>query len=121
MATSLTLSNQPLKQVMEITYLGVVLTDDLASAKDVEQARIPFFKQFKSIYHNFVLLMKMYCWFFSDYAQRKFFVLKPGIRSLKEYLKIISVPHFKAIKRICGRNSYDSNHECFEQVNLPIF
>ena len=39
----------------------------------------------------------------------------------KKYLKNISVPYQKAIKRICGRNSYDSKHECLEQVNLPVF
>ena len=32
-----------------------------------------------------------------------------------------SVPYHKTIKRICGRNSYDSNHEALEQVDLPIF
>ena len=28
--------------------------------------------------------------------------------------------YHKAIKRICGRNSYDSNHECLENARLPI-
>ena len=39
----------------------------------------------------------------------------------KKDLKNISVPYHKAIKRMCRRNSYDRNHECLEQVNLPIF
>ena len=43
------------------------------------------------------------------------------IKLNKKDLKNISVPYHKAIERICGRNSCDSNHECLEQVNLPIF
>ena len=27
----------------------------------------------------------------------------------------------KAVKYFCGRNSYDSNHECLEYPRLPIF
>ena len=43
---------------MESTYLGVVLTDDLSCAKEVEGAMLAFFKQFKSSYHKFSLLDK---------------------------------------------------------------
>ena len=43
------------------------------------------------------------------------------IKLNKKDLKIISVHYHKATKRICGRNSYDSNNECLEEVNLPIF
>ena len=37
---------------METTYFGVVLTDDLSYAKDVERVKLAFFKQFNSIYHK---------------------------------------------------------------------
>ena len=48
-------------------------------------------------------------------------MLKPGISSsIKKDLKNISVPYHKPSKRICRRNSYNSNHERLEQVNLPI-
>ena len=68
------------------------------------------------------MLIEMYCYIFRDYIQCRFTVLKPGIQnSIKKYLKNISVPYHRAIKRTCGRNSYDSNHEYLEQVNLPIF
>ena len=49
---SLTMNNQPLRQVMETTHLGVVLTDDLSSAKDVVRAKLAFVKQFSSMYHK---------------------------------------------------------------------
>ena len=50
--TSFTMNNQPLRRVMDTTYLGVVLNDDLSCAKDVERAKLAFFKQFNSIYHK---------------------------------------------------------------------
>ena len=31
------MNNQPLRQVIDTTYLGVVLTDDTSYAKDVER------------------------------------------------------------------------------------
>ena len=33
----------------------------------------------------------------------------------------MSVPYHSAIKKIYGRNWYDSNHECLEHAKLPIF
>ena len=49
------MNNQPLRQVTETTYLGVVLTDGVSCAKDVDQARIVFLKQYSSINHHFLL------------------------------------------------------------------
>ena len=42
--TSLTINTQPMRQVMETTYLGVVLTDDLSCVKNVERAKLTFFE-----------------------------------------------------------------------------
>ena len=36
-------------------------------------------------------------------------------------LTIISIAYHKAIKRMHNKIPYDSNHECLEKVNLPIF
>ena len=38
---------------MEPTNLGVVLSDDLSCAKDVQRAKLAFFKQINSIYQKF--------------------------------------------------------------------
>ena len=43
-STSLTRSNQPLKKVKKTTYLGLVFTDDIFYAKDVERAKLAFFQ-----------------------------------------------------------------------------
>ena len=73
---------QPLMQVMVTTYLGVVLTDDHSCVKDVERAKIVFFKQFNSLNHKFCFLIKIYCCIFSNYTKCRFKVLKPGIWNL---------------------------------------
>ena len=99
---------------METTYLGVVQTDDLSCAKDVEQAKLAFFINLTLYITNLVLLIKMICYTFLNNMQCRFRMLKPGIQNSKKCLKNFSVPYHKAIKRICGRNSYESNHECLE-------
>ena len=38
---------------METTYLGVVLTDDILCAKNIERAKLLFPKELKFIYHIF--------------------------------------------------------------------
>ena len=37
---------------METTYLGEVLPGELSCAKDVERAKLAFFKQFNFLYHK---------------------------------------------------------------------
>ena len=107
---------------METTYIGVVLTEDLSCAKDVERAKLTFCKQFKSIYHTFSLVDKnVMLHHFRLHAMLFYGAETWYIKLNKKDLRKISVPHHKAIKRICERNSYDSNHECLKQANLPIF
>ena len=60
----------------------------------------------------------MHCYIFSDYTQCRFIALTRYIKLNRKHLKNILVPYHEAFNRICGRNSYDSNHECLEQVNL---
>ena len=38
----------------------------------------------------------------------------------KEFIDIL-VAYHKAVKRICGTYSYDSNHEHLKYARLPIF
>ena len=57
-STRLTMNNQPLRQLMETTYLRVVLTYDLSCTKDIERAKSAFFKQFNSIYHKISFVYK---------------------------------------------------------------
>ena len=69
-----------------------------------------------------VSLIKMYCRIFFRLHSMLFYGVETWyMRLYKKDLKNVAVPYHKVFKRICGRNSYDSNHECLEQVNLSIF
>ena len=116
------MNNQPLRQVMETTYLGAVLTDDLSCANDVKRTKLAFFKQFNSIYHKFSFVDKnVLLHLFRLHAMSFYGAETWYIKLNKKDLKNISVPYHKAIKRICGGNSYESIHECLEQVNVSLF
>ena len=72
---------------METTCLGVLLTDPLSYAKDVERAELTFLNNSTHHITNLVLCIKMFCYMFSDYMQYRFIVLKPGIKTF-QYLII---------------------------------
>ena len=55
-----------LMQVIETTYLTVVITYDLSSAKHVEQAKLALLKQFNFICHMFNIVDKIDSFIFSD-------------------------------------------------------
>ena len=120
--SNLTLNNEPLKTVTECKYLGVVLADDLSCTKDVERAKMSFFKQFNSLYCKFSCMdQKVLLHLFKMHAMCFYGVESWFIKLYKKDLNNISIPYHKAIKRACKRNVYDSNHECLEMANLPIF
>ena len=97
---------------MDTTYLEIVLTDDLSCAKDVERAKLAFFKQFNAIYHKFSFVDKSVLLHLFQLHALSFYCAETWyIKLNKKDLKTISVPYHKAIKRICGRNSHDNNNE----------
>ena len=88
---------------MDTFYLGVVLTDDISCVKDVEGAELAFFKQFISIYHKFSFVDKnVMLHLFRLYAMSFYGAETWYIKLKLKYIKNISVPYYKAIKRICG-------------------
>ena len=99
-----------------------MITDDLSRAKDGERAKLAFFKQFNSKYRKFSFVDKNLLLNIFQLHTMSFYGAETWYVKLnKKDLRNISVPYHKAIKRICGRNTYVSNHECHEQVNLLIF
>ena len=82
------MNNQPLRQVMDTTYSGVVLTDDLPCAKDVERAKSAFFKQFNTIYHKINFVDKnVLIHLFRLHAMSFYSAETRYIKSNKKYLK----------------------------------
>ena len=98
---------------MENTYLGVVLTDDLYCAIDIERTKKAFFKQFRSMYHKFSFVGKIVLLHIFRLHAMSFYSA--------ETPENISVSYHKTIKRINGTILYDRNDESFEEVNLPSF
>ena len=119
---NLTLQGLPLRPAHDCTYLGVVLQDDMACTKDAERAVKAFFRQYNSLYHKFsfvdtdvlIHLFKLHA--MSFYGTETWFM-----KLYKKDIKKVAVPYHGAIKRICGRSWYDSNHECLEYAKLRIF
>ena len=121
-STNLVLQGQSLKQVSECTYLGVVLMDNLACTSDMERSKRTFFKQHNSIYQKFSYVdTNVLLYLFRMHAMSFYGIETWFMKLSKKDLNNISVVYHKAIKRICGRNSYDSNHECLEYARLSIF
>ena len=78
---------------METTYLGVVLTDGISCAKDVERAKLAFFIEFNSIYHNFIFVDKNFLpHLFRLHAMWFYGAETWYIKHNKKDLKNISVP-----------------------------
>ena len=70
-----------------------MLTDDRSCAKDVEGAKLAFFKKFNSIYHSFSFVDKnVLLHFFRLHAMSFYGAETWYIKLNKKYLKNISVP-----------------------------
>ena len=110
------IQNPILKTVTECKYLGVVLSDDLTSTKDVERVKASFFKQFFSHYNKFccmdqkVLIQLLELHALSFYGVETWF-MKLHTTDLNNIL----IAYHKAIKRMCNKRPYDSNQECLEK------
>ena len=120
--TNWLLQDHPLKNVSKCVYVGVVLKDNLARTSDMERSKRTFFKQHISTYQNFSYVdTNIMLYLFRMHAM-SFYGIETLFKKLhKKVLNNIPVVYHKAIKRNCGRNSYDSNHECLEYAHLPIF
>ena len=92
------MNNQPLSQVMETTHLVVVLTDDISCTKDVEWAKLAFFKHFNSIYHKFSFVDKNLLLNLFRLHEILFYGAETWyIKLIKKDFKKVSVPYHKAI------------------------
>jgi len=118
-STRFTSNSLPLRQVTECTYLGAVLSDDLFCTKEVERAKLAYFKQFNPLYQKFSFANKDVLIHLFKLHVMSFYGAETWVTKLYvKDVKIISKPYHKAIKRICGQRPSDSNHECLEQVKL---
>ena len=88
----------------------------------ITNVQVSHFKRYNSKYHNINFVDKNVLLHLFRLHAMSFYGAETWYINLnKKDLKNTSVPSHKAIKRECGRNSYDSNHECLEKVNSPFF
>ena len=72
---------------------------------------------------NLIFCIKMFCFFCSNHiGTSSFFGIDTWFEKIKCHeINKISVSYHKAVKRACGLNVWDSNHEACETVGVPIF
>ena len=81
-----------------------------------------FFKQFHSIHNNFHCVDQEVQINLFELHVMSFYGVETWFMKLHtKDLNNISIAYHKAIKRMCNKRPYDSNHECLKRVNLPIF
>ena len=120
---SIILNECVLKNVQASKYLGCIFSADLGVFNDVDKCNMTFLKQFNSLYHKFsflnrdaqCFLMKSFC--LSFYGAELWY----DQFLIKRVVNKISVSYHRAMKRIAGLLTWDSNHLGAEITGLPIF
>ena len=113
-----------LERVHEVRFLGVIFSQDISDIKpDVDRVTNSFLVQFNSLYYKFNFLSTELLSFLLQTYCMSFY----GVELWYDKLEVnysfnrIAVVYHRAIKKICGMNPWDSNHEACHKVNKPIF
>ena len=120
--SSIKLLGVDLKRVDTLKYLGLVFRHDLSNSTDIDRVMNSFLQQFNSVYRkfNFVdkeVLLHLFRSYTSSFYGMESWCYKLSNMSLRK----ISVAYHKAVKRICGYNTWDSNHRACDDAGVPIF
>ena len=122
LSSNIHLNRAKLKHVSEYKYLGVFLSIKNELAPDINRILDSFLKQFNAMYSKFYFCDKKVLFFlFKAYAS-SFYGIETWIEKIFEYqINRISVAYHKAIKRMCGLKTWDSNHEACNMAGLLLF
>ena len=98
--------------VDSIKYLGYIITDNLDYKEDLHRVKSKFYAEFNTLLRNFhfadsdikVYLFKHYC--IQLYGSELWF----GGKCRKQELKQFAVGYHKAIKKLIGVLTHESNH-----------
>ena len=117
------LEDRTLKLVREIKYLGVVLSDNLCINKDIVRCCTSFKKQFHSMIAKFNFMdVNILSFLFTSYCSSMY-----GAELWSDRMGAgVDFDHFgviyhRAVKKIAGLNTWDSNHQGCRITSLPIF
>ena len=112
-----------LKQVDQISYLGIIITNDMALDKDIERTLNSFLRQFNSMYHKFSFTRSDILYFLFKTYTSSFYGINLWYDNDIKYRNIycLSVAYHKAVKRVAGMNIWDGNHVACELVGVNLF
>ena len=117
------IENDPIEQVNTFKYLGFEISNDLNEVNDIKRAMRKFYCQFNGILRKFssvdvnvkLYLFKTYC--VQIYGSDMWL----NNRGSSSVLKQFSVGYHKAIKRILGLSTHESNHFVCQEARILTF
>ena len=120
---SFTIGDRPLELVDTFRYLGFVINCNLRNTEDINRSRDKFYKEFNMILRKFsfvdtrvkLFLFQQYCLQF--YGCELWYNNQRSVSSLKQF----AVGYHKAIKKVLGLSSHESNHFACQEAGLLTF
>ena len=122
LATHFMIGGSYIEEVESVKYLGFIIRKDLKDDDDIDRALKKFYMEFNQILRKFhfteksikIFLFKQYC--MQIYGAELWF----GSKS-KRLLKQFEVGFHKAIKKLLGLSSHESNHYACQEASLLMF
>ena len=113
----------PVGRVDVFKYLGYILRSDLRNVDDIQRAMKKFYCEFNNILRKFsfadfnvkLYLFRYYC--LQIYGADLWLKDEGSVSTLKHF----AVGYHKAIKKILGLSSHESNHFACQEAQMPIF
>ena len=121
--TPMTINGDPIERVYNFKYLGIIVRDDICNSDDIQRALSKFYSDFNMILRNFsfadfnvkLFLFRHYCLQFYG-SELWFNHFKTSV-----ILKQFAIAYHKAIKKILGLSTHESNHYACQQATLFTF
>ena len=114
---------EPIELVNQFKYLGVILNNNLNNGEDIKRALRKFYCEFNTILRKFnfaesnvkLHLFRHYC--LQIYGSDLWF---NNVRAIG-HLNHFAVGYHKAIKKILGLSTHESNHYACQEARLLTF
>ena len=121
--SSVKLYDEIIERVSHCKYLGIVLTDDMSNTMDSDRVLNKFLRQYNSMYHRFNFASREIIYhLFKTYSSSFYGIeLWYNEKNRNRAFNNVSVGYHKAVKRIAGLCTWDSNHSACEIVGVNIF
>ena len=116
------LNRKQIAEVNECMYLGVLLTGNRNITPDINRVTNAFLKQFNAMYTKFYFVNREVLFYLFKAYTSSFYGIDLWFDKVPpSHLNKLNVSYHKAVKRICGLNTWDSNHIACETVGVKTF